>query len=503
MGTLRRHTILRQLSCDLKDLPLSPTDGFVLTLLDGKLTLGDVAEAYGMTLAELFPHADRLLEVGAVSVVGDQSPAGQAPRSSTSRRRESKELARPRQSKTPPPGRAPGATAAARTTRRPTPRVVERGTPRATTPRTSAEQVCTLEEDVVRRILAFDAQLATVDHYTLLGVERGAEKAGIKRAYFALAAEFHPDRHFGQTLGAAGAALMRVFTRLTLAHDVLVNRARRAEYDASLPPAPSPVARAVPPAAEAGGPPASRPPAARGRRSTRKLKAVAASAPATAPVETPVPVPVQSRTPAPDTIPAGASPGAAGRSRCAEEALRRLYRGAKQEEMRRHVRVFIEAAEEAVSRDDMVAAANNYRLALQNDADPALRARLAAIEERSAEQVHERSVSRARAAERLECWADAARYFERANGARPEAWTAERAANALRRAEGDLHRALKLAEQAVIAEPLTVGYRLTLGEVCLAASLVQRAAGEAERALAIEPRNERALTLAQEAARRR
>jgi curved DNA-binding protein CbpA len=528
---LRRHTILSPLLCDLKSLPLNSVQAFLLTRIDGHLTLGEIAEVDGMTLAELFPHADRLLEVGAVSIVGEKQSARDAPRKSTPPRRDSKLLGRPRHAKTPPtrapqPTRPPPSRRAAQTAR-PTSRAIDRARTPAGPRAAAIEQASTLDEAVVARILGFHARLSEVDHYALLTVERGAEKAAIKRAYFALAAEFHPDRHFGKDLGKAGAALQGIFTRLTEAHDTLVSRVRRAEYDASLPPEPAPSppppAPVAPPRAASRALPAQRVPT---KRSTRKMKSVEPSAslpvgsPSTlgaplgaAPSSAPKP---PSTTPASPTLeprvadpvarlqqPSASGPTTTRMSPQTEDALRRLYNAGKQEEVRRHVRVFVDAAEAAMSRDDVVTAANNYRLALQNHDDPRIRAKLSAIEGTSNDRIRERNVARARSAERGERWAEAATYFAQANAARPEASTAERAANALRMAGGDLRRAAQYAEQAVLTDPKSAAYRVTLGEICLQANLVKRAAGEAERALALDPNDPRAKALAEAAAKKR
>jgi len=90
---------------------------------------------------------------------------------------------------------------------------------------------------------------------------------------------------------------------------------------------------------------------------------------------------------------------------------------------------------------------------------------------------------------------EAAEKYARAYGAHSEAWIAERAANALRLDGTDLRRAAQLAEQAVLAEPQSVSYRVTLGEIYFAAGLVARAAGEAGRAMAISPNDPRANAL--------
>jgi hypothetical protein len=319
----------------LQRLPLTSLEGFLLTQLDGRFTLSDLAEVHGMTLAEIFPLADRLVELGAASIV---------------------KKAAAKSTKPPPAMRS----------RRPTPAPVP-------------------------------------------------------------------------TRSRRPSAAMRIA------------RAR------STPPTRSPT------------PPPVRPPAVEPRRARITLERPRAQRPAAE-------APNERRSPE-------------------DYALFRMYRSAKQGEARRHVALFLEAAEEAVRRDDPVAAARNLRLALQNHDDPVVRAKLAAVEDAANERLHARHVARARVAERREQWTEAAECYEQAHALRAEAWSAERAANALLRSGGDLRRAVQLADLAVLAEPDVAAYRLTLGEVCLAAKLSKRAAAEAERALALDPSNARALAL--------
>ncbi len=65
------------------------------------------------------------------------------------------------------------------------------------------------------------------DLYALLGVDRRASSAEIKRAYRRLAVELHPDRHPDDPEAEAR------FRRINVAYDTLVDPERRARYDAA------------------------------------------------------------------------------------------------------------------------------------------------------------------------------------------------------------------------------------------------------------------------------
>jgi predicted Zn-dependent protease len=165
-------------------------------------------------------------------------------------------------------------------------------------------------------------------------------------------------------------------------------------------------------------------------------------------------------------------------------------------DLRKHLDVFLSAAEDAMRVDDMIGAANNYRLALQISDDPIVRQKLATVDEIAKSRRRERALTRARAAEKEELWADVATQLVIAHEAVPDAEIADRAANALRRSDGDLHRAAALAEYAVSQQPQNAAYHLTLAEVYLAAKLTKRALAESQRALSLAPDDPRAKQLA-------
>src|SRR5436190_5066115 len=66
-----------------------------------------------------------------------------------------------------------------------------------------------------------------MDFYLILGVERGATLADVKRAYKRLARKFHPDINPGDRLAAAQ------FREIAEAYETLSDPDRRRRYDAT------------------------------------------------------------------------------------------------------------------------------------------------------------------------------------------------------------------------------------------------------------------------------
>jgi len=101
-----------------------------------------------------------------------------------------------------------------------------------------------LSLELQRRILDFESDLDRPYH-ALLGVAPDADLRTIKRAFFGLSKEFHPDRYFRRRIGDYGPRLGRIFRRIALAYELLCDPATRAEVDrqAVAPAGPTPVAQ--------------------------------------------------------------------------------------------------------------------------------------------------------------------------------------------------------------------------------------------------------------------
>ena len=113
--------------------------------------------------------------------------------------------------------------------------------------------------ELQRRILDFEAALDRPYH-ALLGVPADADLRTIKRAFFGLSKEFHPDRYFRRRIGSYGPRLGRIFKRIALAYELLSDPAARAEVErqSAAPvelPQPAPAEPVAAPEAGASAPP--------------------------------------------------------------------------------------------------------------------------------------------------------------------------------------------------------------------------------------------------------
>ena len=87
-----------------------------------------------------------------------------------------------------------------------------------------------LSVEQARRIDEFYATLQSRDAFELLEVARGADKKEIKRAYFKMSKELHPDRFFGKNIGPYKERLSKIFQSVKAAYELLSDDARRAAY---------------------------------------------------------------------------------------------------------------------------------------------------------------------------------------------------------------------------------------------------------------------------------
>jgi tetratricopeptide (TPR) repeat protein len=172
----------------------------------------------------------------------------------------------------------------------------------------------------------------------------------------------------------------------------------------------------------------------------------------------------------------------------AKESLKHRYLDAKESAQRFQAQRHVDAARDALARDDLVLAAGQYKVALQYTKDPEIVRAYDDVARRAREALATTVIKQAKYQEREQQWKEAAASYERACEIRAEdAELFERAAFTRWRSGGDLHRAARYAEAAVQKNPSNAAFRVTLASVYVDAGLILRAKSELEQALKIAP----------------
>jgi tetratricopeptide (TPR) repeat protein len=240
---------------------VGPQEYFVLSRIDGMQTLRDVLLTTGLPVDRAISIVQRLRAIGALLIPGETA-APVAPSSGPGPGAAAAPVAKPGAAthitgRIPVTGAAPTAAAKGtgstpvRTAPAPgspplrraannQPPAVEEHDPDPehdlTLPGATPVELAALREDVVlddasRRLILAMARLADGrDPWALLGVPSGAGPRHLKRAYFKLSKEIHPDRYYGQRLGSFGQRLPTVFEAMSRAYARLTSSDRpRAE----------------------------------------------------------------------------------------------------------------------------------------------------------------------------------------------------------------------------------------------------------------------------------
>ena len=283
-----------------------------------------------------------------------------------------------------------------------------------------------------RRVLAFEAGLDRPYHQ-LLDVPRNADAKAIKRAYFALSKEFHPDRYYRRKIGEFGPRFERIFKKVVEAYELLSDPATRAEIERSM---------------------ADAPPAAAG---------------------------------------AAAAPGTPQGKRARLEQLRRRFRIPESVlvERRFKARQFFQSALISARRERWLETAASVRLAIAFDPwNDDYKQHFAEVQGKVHQVRAAELLERADASLDAQAQTEAMRLLEEALHYRPsDPEIHARAANlALELVE--LDRARGFAEEACELAPEVAAYERTLGLVLAGAGLRDKAKQRLEKALALDPNDE-------------
>jgi hypothetical protein len=224
---------------DLAAAHLSPQEGFVLSRVDGRMSLGEICLISGLgepaTVAILQKLKAALIII--TSAPMSELPPEVAPPSANrkfaapaARAAATSPVGRGRAG-TPPAGTPPGATPATGTP------VAARPVPLLPVAELDAAVFADggeLSEPARRRILSFHQQLPQLDLFARLEVDTSADRQEIRRAYFRLSKEFHPDRYYGKDVGRFKDLLSDLFKAISAAFATLSNDDERAVYLALL-----------------------------------------------------------------------------------------------------------------------------------------------------------------------------------------------------------------------------------------------------------------------------
>ncbi len=216
-------------------LTLSPTDGFVLSRVDGTTSAREIMQMIPLPAEETQKSLFGLLCAGIIEVKEEARrlergtpppPARNAPPSPPP----AFVPPPPRPPEPPPPPPPPKPSA-------PEPPRIER--PSAPPPAPPPAPMPPVRFDPAaearrQEILEIHAGLKTKNHFDILGIPRASNETQVKEAYFRLAKRFHPDVHHDPSLGDLRDRLEAVFIRLGEAYETLRNPRTRASYEERL-----------------------------------------------------------------------------------------------------------------------------------------------------------------------------------------------------------------------------------------------------------------------------
>lgn len=391
---------------DPTSLALTPVEGFLLSRIDGRTPWTLLREIGGLTPAEVDARIEAWIEQGVLELV---DPASLRPK---------RRLA---------PGEAD---------------------------LDALDESLDIDLDVQRRILDFEANLGAPYH-ELLGVARDADTKEIKRAYFKLSKEFHPDRYFRREIGSHAKRLEAIFKRILEAYELLSDPTARAEVEKSM--------------------------------------AAAASA-----RPQPGPTPASGAAPSP--------PGAPPRPLTKLELLRARMPFKLPEsvfaERRQRAREFFDSAQQELARNKFVEAAQTIRLAIAFDPfEDRYRERFADVQARAVELRAEALVAEAEAATTAGGITDDRRYaqvlrlYEEALLYRPhDPALNDRAARAAIHCK-QLTKAVEYAETALAHSPEVAQHHVTMALVHRARGNQGHAIKSLEQAISLEKECEEARKL--------
>jgi len=160
---------------DVRALDITAQEGFIHSCIDGVLNVDDIADLTVLSPAQVIESIERLVSLSAV------------------------EWVKPKTSSAPPV--------------------------------TDLVEDVDLDGVLQEKILETFRRADKLNHYELLEVSIDAERAEIRKAYFALSKTFHPDAYYGKHLGSFKSKMEVVFRKVTDAYEAVGRPKKREAYD--------------------------------------------------------------------------------------------------------------------------------------------------------------------------------------------------------------------------------------------------------------------------------
>ncbi|HLG19190.1 MAG TPA: DnaJ domain-containing protein [Bdellovibrionota bacterium] len=193
MKTPGDHDIPRIVRIDgLESIHLEPEEAFVFSRVDGKHTLGQIAKILSYDTARVWKLLSRLVDAGFIVM-----QAGKAV---------------PRR--------------AAVTQKKTILNQIDEDE--------TDSELNKIPRDVRNDLLLRYEGLSRQTYYEVLGVLPNTVPEEIRKKYFILVKQYHPDRFFGQEIGHYGEKIDAVFGKITEAFEELSDEAKRKSYDRKL-----------------------------------------------------------------------------------------------------------------------------------------------------------------------------------------------------------------------------------------------------------------------------
>jgi hypothetical protein len=191
---------------DLSHLKLTPTEGFILSRIDGHASYEEVCRISSLGREETLAILRKLksekiiLGPGKTAPSPERSPKTPAPVMVTD-----KMLRHAQEKSAGKPGQGEVAQMS----------LLERLDDGEPVDPGELVEGTDFSDETKKRILRLHRRMRKLAPHELLGVEPDADSATIKRAFAAASKELHPDRYFGKDLGHFREKLAKIFNRIT------------------------------------------------------------------------------------------------------------------------------------------------------------------------------------------------------------------------------------------------------------------------------------------------